>query len=288
MRFFFADANPEAVHFSIQRKQCFKIPLASKPYFVRDIIELTKKLELDLLVPTVDEELLQLAEARKAIGCEILLPPSDFISLHLDKMASNKSLIKAGLPAPKTTLLSNNQKHFPCILKLRTGRGSRNVHVVSSLDELEAHILLAGVEREKFIIQELVQGQEYTVMVVANSEKKLRAIVPVLVSIKKGITIEAQTVNDKKIINACESIHNANPVPGYYNIQLIKEFDGTVKPFEINPRVSTTACLGLAAGIDFISIALEKERPFRTSNNQLIPFIEELKLKRFWHNHIYQ
>ena len=56
--------------------------------------------------------------------------------------------------------------------------------------------------------------------------RKNYAVVPVLVGHKKGITIEAETVNDKEIICACTKIHELNPVSGYYNIQLIKEDGG--------------------------------------------------------------
>ena len=214
------------------------------------------------------------------------MPPKDFISLHLDKFKSAQCLINAGLPAPRTSLLGEQKEDFPFILKPRTGRGSRNVSIVYSKHELNAQLIISRMEAREFVVQELVRGQEYTVMMVANSEKELRAIVPVLVINKKGITIEAETLEDKEIMTACANIHDLNPVSGYYNIQLIKEVDGTVKPFEINPRVSTTACLGLAAGVDFVAIALDEGDSSIGTEKHLLPFKEKLKLKRFWKNQI--
>ena len=284
---YFADADLNSVSQNINSEKCHEIPMANDPHFVNSIVSLSKKLKLDLLVPTVDEELLPLRDAEDAMDCRILLPSKDFISLHLDKLKSAQCLINAGLPAPRTSIVGEMQEEFPLILKPRTGRGSRNVSIVSSKQELDAQLLLSRMEASKFIVQELVHGQEYTVMMVANAEKKLRAVVPVLVGHKKGITIEAETVNDKEIICACTKIHELNPVSGYYNIQLIKEDGGSVKPFEINPRVSTTACLGLAAGVDFVAIALEERNVSVAFKNQLLPFKEKLKLKRFWYNQIY-
>jgi len=284
---YFADADPNSMDPTINPKKRHEIPMANDPSFVTSIVSLSKKLKLDLLVPTVDEELLPLRDVEDSMDCRILLPPKNFISLHLDKFKSAQFLINAGLPAPRTSVVGDTQEDFPFILKPRTGRGSRNVSIVSSEHELDARLLLSRMEASEFVVQELVHGQEYTVMMVANAEKKLRAIVPVLVVNKKGITIEAETVSDKEIICACTKIHELNPVSGYYNIQLIKEVDGTVKPFEINPRVSTTACLGLAAGVDFVAIALEEGDISIVTENQLLPFKERLKLKRFWYNQIY-
>ena len=283
---FFADADPNSFNPTINPKKCHEIPMANDPSFVKSIVSLSKKLKLDLLVPTVDEELLTLRDAEDAMDCRILLPPKDFISLHLDKFKSAQCLINAGLSAPRTSILGEIKEDFPFVLKPRTGRGSRNVSIVYSERELDAQLLISRMKANEFVVQELVHGQEYTVMMVANAKKKLRAIVPVLVINKKGITIEAETLNDKEIISACTKIHELNPVSGYYNIQLIKEVDGTVKPFEINPRVSTTACLGLAAGVDFVAIALDEGDISIDTEKQLLPFSEKLKLKRFWYNQI--
>lgn len=74
--------------------------------------------------------------------------------------------------------------------------------------------------------------------------------------IKKGITLRAETDRDERVIAACVAIHAAQPVSGCYNIQLMKAEAGDVKPFEINPRISTTACLALAAGVDFVDVYL--------------------------------
>ena len=116
-------------------------------------------------------------------------------------------------------------------------------------------------------------------MMAADRSGQLRAVVPVRVAIKRGITLRAATDCDQAVITACTAIHEANPVPGCYNIQLIKTKTGDVKPFEINPRISTTACLALAAGIDFIDIYLGGK-----ADDGLLSYLNELGLRRSWHN----
>ena len=167
---FFADADPTTFNPTIDSNKCHIIPMANDPNFVENIVFLSRKLKLDLFVPTVDEELLPLRNAEDAMNCRILLPPKDFISLHLDKLKSAQCISNAGLPAPRTSILSAMKENFPFILKPRTGRGSRNVSIVYSEQELDAQLLLSRMEATKFVVQELCHGQEYTVMMVANVE----------------------------------------------------------------------------------------------------------------------
>lgn len=283
---FFADADEDAKPYSITQDHWFKIPMASSSVFADEITDLCRQQSIDLLIPTVDEELLSIARLAAPPNLERLVPPEHFVVRHLDKLVSNQFLLDADLPAPFTVSASDGRLSFPCIIKPRSGRGSRNVAIVSCEEELQAQITMARQKPSDFVVQELVAGQEYTVMMAADRGGELRAIVPVLVERKRGITLRAITKHDHDVIEACRLIHEADPVPGCYNIQLIKTVDGSVKPFEINPRISTTACLGLAAGVDFIGIFLGLPGALGRHDQGLIGFTERLGLRRSWYNEI--
>ena len=219
--------------------------------------------------------------------CEVLLPSAEFIKTHLDKLKSNSLLLSYGLPAPKTEPLPGHQwVPYPCIVKPRQGRGSRGVAIVHSEQELQAHIVLSRRRSEDFIVQELLVGQEYTVMMAADRTGQLCAVVPVKVGIKKGITLRAETDRDERVIDACIAIHAADPVPGCYNIQLVKTETGDAKPFEINPRISTTSCLGLAAGVNFVDVYLDAKETANSRAEGLLQFQDRLRLRRSWYNEI--
>lgn len=276
----FADADMEAKPHGVTADRWHQIPFASDPAFTEGTGRLCRDLGIDLLIPGVDEELLPIAQARDSFSCQVLLPPADFIDTHLDKFTSNAFLAANGLPAPLTErLLERRLLSYPCIVKPRHGRGSRDVTIARSEQEMHAHVLLSRRPPEDFILQELLQGQEYTVMVAADRTGRLGAVVPVRVGIKRGITLRASTDSDEQIIAACTAIHEANPVPACYNIQLMKTVDGCVKPFEINPRISTTTCLAVAAGINFIGIYLGSE-----TAEGLLPFRDGMGLRRSWFN----
>ena len=281
----FADADNDAKPCSISSARWHRIPFASAPTFIEELRRLCLDHEVDVLIPGVDEELLPIALGRDRMACEVLLPSTMFISTHIDKLTSNSLLHSHGLPAPQTERLAEHRNiPFPCIVKPRQGRGSRGVAIVHTEQELQAHVILSRRRLDEFIVQELLQGQEYTVMMAADRTGRLRAVVPVKVGIKRGITLRAETDADEAVIAACAAIHAADPVPGCYNIQLVKTEAGEVKPFEINPRISTTACLALAAGVDFVDIYCGGKGGEKYAEGGLLTFREGLGLRRSWHN----
>ena len=80
---YFADADIETKPCSLPTCCWHSIPFASAPDFVSELRELCIRLDVDLLVPGVDEELQLIAEAKDAFNCEILMPSPEFIKIHL-------------------------------------------------------------------------------------------------------------------------------------------------------------------------------------------------------------
>lgn len=280
-----ADADPEAKPAFVSDSFWHNIPFASAPDFVAKLRQLCSDLGIDVVIPGVDEELLLISEARLSLGCEVLLPSTRFIQAHLDKFTSNALLKSFGVPVPEThTCRDDRVLNFPCIIKPRTGRGSRDVATVRSEQELQAHLVRSRRPSDDFIVQELLQGQEYTVTMVADRAGVLRAVVPVKVEIKRGITLRGETHRDDEVMAACASIHAADPIAGCFNIQLIKTATGAVRVFEVNPRISTTTCLALAAGVDFIGLYLGTDRASDRQPSGLAAFRDHFRLKRSWYN----
>ncbi len=276
----FADADRQAIDPSIPDDRRHEIPFANVPMFGKTLCELFQTLELDLLIPGVDEELSTVAALAEEGRLRALLPPKSFVDTHLDKYTSMNTL---GEAAPKTVFAGDAATiGFPCIVKPRSGRGSRGVAVIQSAGQLAAYLTLNECAPETVIAQELGIGQEFTVMMAADSAGTLRAVVPVKVGIKRGITLRAETCQDDAVEAACIRIHESNPVPGCYNIQLIRQADGRILVFEINPRVSTTFCLSVAAGINPIDIFLMPP----AADAGLLPYSDGLQLSRFWVNRL--
>lgn len=278
----FADADRRARPHGVPSEAWHQVPLPSSPDFLPELIRLCAGLGVDALIPGVDEELLAIARSRDSVAPDVVLPPLTFVETHLDKLQSNATLERLGVAVPETESMPERRRvRPPCIVKPRRGRGSRDVAVVRTAEELRAHVLLTRRPDEEFIVQERLVGQEYTVTMVADRVARLRAIVPVKVGLKRGITLRAETDNDPAVMAACAAIHAAQPVSGCFNIQLVKTASGAIMPFEINPRISTTMCLAVAAGIDFVALYLDAAVAPPAG---LAAFERGMALRRSWHN----
>lgn len=280
---YFADADITAINPIIPKSNALSIPLADSPDFVEAISTICNDEKIDLLILGVDEELYyrdQIAE-KISVVTKLFCPSQSVINLMLDKYELMMFLTSNRLTAPETILYSDEHKlEYPLILKPRKGRGSRGVYLVYNREELMCYRLLSKVTDNDLVLQEYAQGQEYTVMLVSDINNVLQAVVPVRVDIKKGITIKAEIVKNDKIINYCKTIHKLINGSGIYNIQLIETISGDIMPFEINPRISTTSCMSIVAGIDLFEVFLSAGQ----DNTKLLPFKTAVKLNRHWVN----
>jgi carbamoyl-phosphate synthase large subunit len=280
---FFADAILDNIDKSIPVDSRIEIAFANSKSYLKSVKSACDKNKIDLIVPTVDEELLNYDSFLNKDGLEIFLPNRNFVELMLDKHTCAEAIKYSGLNGPKTLSVDRaSEIGFPLIVKPKTGRGSRGVRVVNSLKELDAYKVLFPTNEEDLIVQELAIGTEYTVLVSANRGEHLNAIIPVKVSQKKGITIQAKIDMNNKIIEYVKKFHSHYRTSGIYNMQCILTQSGVIYPFEVNPRISTTFCLCVAAGFDpfklYFKINPEKKL-FAPSN--------ELSLQRNWINYIY-
>lgn len=280
---YFVDSDISNIDPRIPSTQKIQIPLASDKDFVEVLKKLCFDLRVDLLIPSVDEELLLISENLNDWGeTQIMLPHKSYIEAMLDKLTMIRSIEAKEILAPETESLDKDVSKFvfPCIIKPRMGRGSRGVFSVNNIEEVEDFKKKVGNNAISFVLQRQYFGEEYTVQMIANSQSELLSIVPAKISVKKGVTIKAKTDDNISVINACRHIHQKIPCAGTYNIQLILTNDNHVYPFEINPRISTTFCLILEAGINPIQLFFDKK-----SDHTSLSFKNGISLSRHWYNH---
>ena len=257
------------------------IPFADAPDYFDTLIDLLVSNNIDFYIPGVDEELKFIKSINDILPhLNILAPDPEYIDRFIDKKTMAEVLAQKGLNNPGAYELDcTDELPYPLFAKPRRGRGSRGVMRLDNDKDMKAYLQLAKGSSDNFIAQDLLLGDEYTVMMSANCNGVLCAIVPVYVMEKRGITTRAKVTEDATVIAECQKIHNSITTKGCYNIQLMKTSDGRVIPFEINPRVSTTLCLGIAAGID----------PFKNYLNMhpegtLQKYKTGLTLSRYWTN----
>ena len=162
---------------------------------------------------------------------------------------------------PKTVLADAGDMSSidePFIVKPVFGRGSRNVFSLNKAQQVTNLYEAIKDKAESWIVQQKIIGDEYTVQVIAGPDSEIIAIMPIKVIEKRGSTVSATMVEDLSVIQYCRRIHDAFQPNGSYNIQLVKASSGEVLAFEINPRISTTMVMAIAAGIDPFEPFLKK------------------------------
>ena len=116
---------------------------------------------------------------------------------------------------------------------------------------LRSYIESSPYSSDALLLQEYINGTEYTVSVVVWRDGEVQAVVPKEIISKRGITKIAVTRRNPKIESLCIKIQEQLKADGPFNVQL--RFDassGEPFIFEINPRFSTSISLTIASGID--------------------------------------
>lgn len=258
------DMDPLAAGFNFA-DSFYVLPEATDDGFISFISDVISKEKVDVFIPLVDEEIIK-SYSLQALFPDllILLPELKFSSCVLDKYELIKSLKENNIRYPETFLASENSRkqiNSPKIVKPRVGRGSRNVLVINSEDELESYLTLFKMSPDSVLVQEKLVGQEFTVSVVVDKAGRVLAVVPKEIIKKRGITISAVTRRSKKIMDLAIEIQNKMSANGPFNMQLILTEEGVPVIFEINPRYSTTIALTIAAGVDELTMLIEDATP---------------------------
>lgn len=280
---FFTDAKIDSITPQVSSDKRFFVPYATDEQFLQSIINLTKKLQIDILISQVDEELPILVGNKKLFNPTLLLMPDEsFINLFLNKLQSGIKMTENKILEPGTKVLNNESKFegLPVIFKPCFGRGSRGIFHAETQEEFEALKNYLLTQEELFIMQQKIHGEEYSVQVLANSRGILKGITPILIKGKRGSTTSGVVSNNSEVIKACLNFHEVFRTSGTYNIQLMLNKDQAYI-FEVNPRVSTTMCVSLFGGSDPIDFY------FDSGIEENIKFLlEGTKLQRHW-NHTF-
>jgi carbamoyl-phosphate synthase large subunit len=245
------DVNPmsPAVHVA---SRAYKVSLATDPAYLDEIGAISYQERIGLIVPTIDDELPLFGRVRPSferMGVRVATSSESTAALCNDKHALCQYLRTRGMPAAATYLPSTlpATPAFPLFIKPRYGRGSVSAFPVRNARELE--FFLQYVEQP--VIQEFLEGAEYTIDMLCDFEGQPLSIVPrQRVVIRSGVTDRGRTTDDPTLIDLALACAGTLDFTGAVNIQC-RMVRGKPVIFEINPRFSGGIPLTIAAGADF-------------------------------------
>ena len=236
------------------------LPAAGEPDFAQRCLEAVRRLEIGLLVPLiVESEFLPLDDARErfeALGCRLLVPPREIFLRTGDKLDFANFLEEIGVPGPRTQAYDPAMEieRFPVYLKPRRGSGSIGTSRIESAHSL--HETARG--RSGLIVQEAVEGAEFTVDAFAAAPGRVVAAVPrERIAIKAGVSVKGRTYRHPEIEAIVRNVVEKTGLSGPANVQGMLRADGSFSIIEMNPRFSGTLALTTAAGINFASLTID-------------------------------
>ncbi len=258
------DSNPAVSAACQMADVCCAVPRCTAPDFIPSLLEVCLQEKVRLLVPTIDTELLTLAEHRaefRAIGTRVVVSSPELVRLARNKVETARFLAGRGLPVPRTALLSDllaapDAWRWPAILK--PVGGSSSVGIVRAENLAEAQAVAAG--HDDYLAQELWVGREYTVNVFFDQAGTLRAAVPHWrYEVRAGEVSKGITERQPVLLEIAERLGQVlRGACGPLCFQAIVNERGEAAVFEINARFGGGYPLAHRAGARFTQWLLEE------------------------------
>ncbi|WP_299195674.1 ATP-grasp domain-containing protein [uncultured Erythrobacter sp.] len=216
------------------------LPRADAPDFLAALESLIAVTGARHVIPLAEAELARLSAedmlAGELAGAAIISANATAVRTGLDKLVTAQVLGQAGLAVPESGIVGEDEPgHFDCIIKPRSGQGSKGLRFVAR-GEFDA---LAGDYRGNLWQRWLKdEASEYTCGVARFGAKATRSLC-FRRRLQGGLTGRGEVVHDARLTLACEQVAEALDLEGSINIQLRMDA-GTPVIFEINPRFSST------------------------------------------------
>lgn len=223
------------------------------------LLEICEKENVDCLIPTIDTDLLLLAENKErfeAIGTKVLISTVDKVKLCRDKNYTADYFISLGLKSAKSVNsveafmagMENETLKFPAFIKPKDGSSSINAYKVETLEELRFY----AEKIQDYIIQPFISGKEYTIDIFCDYEGNPVYITPrERMAVRAGEVLKTRITQDDIMIEEMKKLITDYKPCGQITVQLIQEENtGDNYYIEINPRFGGGAPLSIKAGAD--------------------------------------
>ena len=195
-----------------------------------------------MVIPISEPELRFFSEKNivDRIGnAKMLMASKLSLEIGFDKFKTAEFLRNQNLPFPETFIAheSMNIDKFPVILKSRTGSGSKDIHMIDSMQEFLFHTKKGNYD---FVVQEFISDDkgEFTCGLYRSGQREIRTLI-FKRELTGGYSGYGQIVENNEIKSLLETLAVKLNLVGSINVQL-RISKNLPKIFEINPRFSST------------------------------------------------
>lgn len=214
------------------------------PHLVAHLRSVIHEHDIDVVLPFVDPAI-QIAASLKAHLKDVFIPVSSeaIAEIFFNKHLANQWFVEHCIPVPEF------KGKLPAIAKPVTGSASKGLVIIESPDVLGE--FNSRADRDNFLLQEYVVGDEYTVDCYADSTGRLIAAVPrKRLEVTGGEATKTVTVHHAAVEVLTQKLFVTRSFIGPITVQFIEDkTSGKVYVMEINPRFGGGALCSIHAGM---------------------------------------
>lgn len=230
------------------------LPLVSDPEYIPFLLKYCLDNEIKAVVPLIDPELTLLAKNKDKFeknGTKVLVSSDIVTETFFDKRKTASFFEQNSILTPRTFSADEvrNIQEFPVLLKPAFGSSAVGVVKIKNRKELDFFMKYTSDP----IVQEFIEGREFTIDVYVNFENEVKCCVPrERLAIRAGEVSKAKTVNNDIVISSTKNLVSKLPeVVGCITVQGFLTKDGQFKFIEINPRFGGGFPLSAISGANF-------------------------------------
>lgn len=284
----------------------FKVPSIYSDDYIECLLNICKTNYIDIIIPCVSLELEFMAKWKNVFeqnGIVVSVSSLDSIKIANDKIKLHGKFkdIMPNQIIPRNyeeadAFLSENDGVACCKVADKCGgKGFAIIdndkasdvmlfHRFGKKHYINTHILKNIVDRgDKIILQQYIQGIDYTVSALADKGKVIQMLGYVGYIMEFGTIMYGEIKQNKRAYDITERIISELNFDGNIGVDFILKEDGEVKLLEVNPRVNASLSFCKEAGYNLIydrCKILIGEKP----NSPFSMLKDGLKMKKYYEN----
>lgn len=250
---FVVDLNPELSAAAHIADGAFKVPHVKDPDYLSSIINICVNNGITLIIPTIDTELIVLAENEKNLleyGIKPVISSSEFIRKCRDKRKIHDFFSSVNVSIAKEYPKDN----YILPLFIKPTDGSRSVDtfkILKQTDLIDYHF-----NNEKLMFLEYLDHdlyEEYTCDLYYAKDNKLKCVVPrKRIEVRDGEVNKGKTEKNILLEYIKERMQYIEGARGCLTVQFFKHIDNNrIVGIEINPRFGGGFPLSYLAGANY-------------------------------------
>ncbi len=251
---FAVDSNPQLSAACQVADGYFEVPRLSEQNYLKTLVSICQSNDVKLIIPTIDTELLQLAENKSILeqdGIKVVISSVDFIGKCRNKRVIHEFFESKGIRIAKEYRKDNYI--IPMFIKPYDGSRSVDTYLIKDENDLTDY----HFSNDKLMFLEYMDHDvydEFTCDLYYSKDHKLKCVVPrKRLEVRDGEVYKALTKNNVLVNYIKDHLGEIKGAVGCLTSQffLHNEDDSKVCGIEINPRFGGGYPLSYISGANF-------------------------------------